>query len=380
MQARTTTPRPRALEIAPVLLPIAGIGLLVLLLLSFILETRPAAPGGSGGSAARRIAYFEFGITADTLWAVPTSDPSRRERIFSVPHAREYGVVPSVAPDGRSLVFASLPQSLRAPSPDAPADLWLTSVSKDARPRLLAAGVDLRVPAVWSPDAATVVFRRSNADGFALVAVAAEGGAERTLVETRGATALFPVAFAPDGSRLYFVNLRESGSTLASVEAVGGTPVELAVLSEGLTRDWSLSPDGNRLAFLAMNLSPDAITSRALVLDLESRALEPVTDAEVNAFGPVWSSDGALVVGTLAANGEASLARWEGGSVTAIPGPARGFDVPLGFASGGAMVVRAFSGASATAPGAATLVLIDEKGERHVIASGEVTFAGWSAP
>jgi dipeptidyl aminopeptidase/acylaminoacyl peptidase len=382
MQAGTTSPRLRVSEIASWLLVLAAVGFLVLLLLSFALETKPHSSGSEvAGSGPGRVAYLEFGLTADTLWLVSPANPSQRERVLSVPHAREFGAVPSIAPDGRSLAYAVIPPTNPAPSPDAPAQLWLTDISEEAQPRLLAPEVDLRVPAVWSPDGAALVYRRSNAGGYSLATLPVAGGEERILVHSNADVALFPVGFSPDGSRFYHVALSEAGSQLVSVDVASGVQTDVALLSPGLTREWSLSLDGAHLAFLAMSYAPDALSSRAYVLDLTSADLEPVTTTTVNAFGPTWSRDGSLLVGTLSTDGSSALVRYDGGSTTALPGPARGFDVPLGFArDGSAYLVRAFSGASAVAPGAATLTLIDAKGGRHVIASGDVTFAGWSAP
>ena len=383
MQAGTTSPRPRVSEIASWLLVLAGIGLLLLLFLSFLIESKPASPGGDAiTSSPGRIAYFEFGIAADTLWLVNPANPEQREKLLSVPHAREFGVVPSIAPDGRSLAYAALPAENPAPSPDAPAGLWLTEISRGAQPRLLLNGVDLRVRAVWSPDGSSLVYRRSNADGYTLATRPAAGGEERILAHSDAATALFPVGFAPDGSRFYHVALSESGgSQLVAVDVASGVQTAVAQLSPGITREWSLSNDGSRLAFLAMGYTANAIAAQAYVLDLSTAQLTPVTGATVNAFGPVWAFDGSLLVGSLGTHGEANLVRVDGSSATLLPTAGRGFDVPLGFARDGSVyLVRAFSGASATAPGAATLTLIDKDGERHVIASGDVTFAGWSAP
>ena len=382
MQAGTTSPRLRASDIATWLLVSLGVGLLVLLLLSFALESKPRTSTGilTGGDQIR-IAYFEFGITADTLWLANPVKPSQREKALVVPHAHEFGVIPSISPDGRSLVYTALAANDPAPAPDSPAGLWLASISRDAQPRLLVSGVDLRVAAVWTPDGANVVYRRSDANGFSLATIPIPGGEERILAHSNSEAALFPVGFSPDGSRFYHVALSEDGSRLYSVVLATRVQTELALLSPGLTREWSLSKDGSRLAFLAMNYGPDAIAARAYTLDLASGALAPVTSATVNAFGPIWDSSGALLVGSLNPNGEAALVRSDAGSVSLLPGPGRGFDVPLGFApAGGAFVVRAFSGATAVAPGAATLTLIDEKGGRHVVASGDVTFVGWSTP
>jgi Tol biopolymer transport system component len=381
MQAGTTSPRPRVSEIAILVLLVAGVALLLLLLLSFVVETRQESSSGGTPPGPGRVAYFEFGLSADSLWLVNPDNLTQRQRVFSVPHAREFGIVPSLAPDGRRLAYTALPANHPAPAPDTPAGLWVSDIAANTQPLLLTDTADLRVPAAWSPDGSALVYRRSGADGFALATQPVTGGEERVLAHSNPDEALFPVGFAPDSARFYAVALTEAGSRLLSIDVASGAQTELARLSSGLTREWSLSRDGRRLAFLDLKQTPDAISARAYILDLASGTLTPVTSAAVNAFGPVWQPDGALLVGTLGPSGQANLVRADGGSMTLLPGPGRGFDVPLGFSRDGMFyIVRAFSGASATAPGAATLTLVDENGERHVIASGDVTFAGWSAP
>src|SRR5688500_16256593 len=135
MQAKTTSPQ--AGSLATWLVAILGVGLLVILLLSFVLE-RQTGPSSqvAGIVSSSRIAYFEFGRDADTLWLASPADLSDRKRLFAVPHAPEFGVVPSVAPDGRSFVFTALAPKTPAPSPNAPAGLWHTPVSANATPRL----------------------------------------------------------------------------------------------------------------------------------------------------------------------------------------------------------------------------------------------------
>jgi len=380
MQANTTTPRPRASDIAAWMAAAFGIVLLVLLLLSFVLETRtPATTSVSGTTSAGRVAYFEFGRAADTLWLASTTDPSSRESVFTAPHARDFGVIPSIAPTGLALVYTALPAAAAAPGPDTPAELWHASLQAGAEPRLVTSGVDLLVEPVWSPDAKRVVFRRSDATSYSLVEIPVDGGPERVLAMTSTDDALFPVGYSNDGATLYHVALSNAGTRLFAVDAANGTPSLIAELSDGLTRDWALSPDGTRLAFLAMSYTPEAITSRAFVLDLETTAIEPVTDAAGSAFSPVWDRDGSLVVGTLTPGGESGFVRVENGTTSEVLGQEGGFEVPLGYLPGGAYLVRAFEGASATAPGRASLTLIESNGERHVLTRSDVTLVGWSA-
>ena len=82
MQAKTTSPQ--AGSLATWLVAILGVGLLVILLLSFVLERQTGAGSQVAGlSSSSRIAYFEFGRDADTLWLANPADLSDRTRLFA---------------------------------------------------------------------------------------------------------------------------------------------------------------------------------------------------------------------------------------------------------------------------------------------------------
>jgi WD40-like Beta Propeller Repeat len=360
---------------------IFGLILLVLLFLSFALETRaPESAPVTTRAADGRIAYFEFGINADTLWLASASNPGDRASAFVIPHAPEYGAVPSLAPLGSKVAYTALAPETPAPGPDAPADLWLASLSGNVETRLVASGVDLLVAPVWSPDADSLVFRRSDASGFSLIEMPAGGGAEDVLVASSAYDALFPVGFTPDGATLYYVALSEQGSRLRAVDVATGQETSIALLSDGLSREWTLSPDGTQLAYLALTQTQDAINSRAYVVDLATSAIEAVSDLAVSAFGPVWDAQGGLTVGTVSRDGEGSLVELRDGKTSQVLGPEGGFDVPLASMPDGGLLVRAFEGASASTPGHATLTMIDAKGKRHALTSRETTLVGWSTP
>jgi len=380
MQAKTTSPQ--AGSLATWLVAILGVGLLVILLLSFVLErqTSPSQVAGVGPSS--RIAYFEFGRDADTLWLANPADLSDRKRLFAVQHAPEFGVVPSVAPDGRSFVYTALAPNTPAPSPNAPAGLWHTPVSANATPRLIASNVDLLVEAVWSADSKNLVYRRSTPTGYALAILPIAGGEERVLA-TSDTSALFPVGFAKTSAAMFYVAIDESsGSRLFEADLTTGVSKFVAALSLGLTRDWSLSPDGTKVAYLEIGIGPDDVSSRAMVFDFGSAKAEAVTNRTTAAFSPVWSAGGDLVIGSLdEATRTAGLLTVDTTTRTVIEGPARGFDVPLAVGPGeSSYIVRAFENASSYSPGRSSLALVGANGVRQTIAAGEVTFVGWTNP
>ena len=381
MQARTTSPQ--AGNLATWLVAVLGVGLLVILLLSFILEGRSGASTQVAGvTTSSRIAYFEFGREADTLWLANPNDPSDRKRLFAVTHAPEFGVVPSVAPDGRSFAYTALPPDTRAPSHHSPAGLWVAAVSEKAAPKLIAPDVDLLVRPVWSADSRSLVYRRSTATGYVLAILPVAGGEERVIASS-DTSALFPVGFAQDGDRVYYVAIDEAaGSRLFEVELASGVSRFVTALSLGLTRDWSISPDGSKVAYLEIGIGPDEVSSRALVFDSVSGETEAVTERTTSAFSPVWSADDSLLVGTLdQSTGRAGLLHVDTVSRTLLDGPARGFEVPLSVApSSTGFVVRAFENPYSYSPGRSSLAFVDADGERQTIATGEVTFVGWTNP
>lgn len=383
MEARTLPNRAAFLAWALAILGAAVLSLVPLSLLDLRLIDAPSLGGGPATNNGPRIAYFEFASTADTLWLADPSDPSRRQKLLVAPHAVDFGVVPSLAPDGRRFVYTALPPATKAPSADTPAGIWMFAPGEKS-PRLLDDDADLLVRPVWSSDGGSIVFRRSRAPtqgapgDYRLVHLDLATGEKRLLVSDAGA-ALFPVAFSPDGARFYYIRLQPDGSHLFALDLADGVTADVASLAPGLTRDWALSPDGSRIAYLVMGFGGARIVSRAAVLDLASGAIASPGQPGDDAFSPVWSAAGELVFGRTADGGAtAGLLHAASDDVPVLPAPRRGFDVPLSFSpAADRLVVRSFDGASAMAPGRSQLTLVGTDGARRTIVAGEVTFLGW---
>jgi dipeptidyl aminopeptidase/acylaminoacyl peptidase len=334
--------------------------------------------------ATQPFVFVEFGRDADTVWIAAGNDPSQRAQALTIPHAPEYGAFVSLSPDGSRLAYTALAPDT-TPDPDAPAGLYVYLLGSENAPELIAEDADLLVKPVWSPDSSHVVFRRSQsapdrAGDFSLVAIDIGSGAETQIAATTD-VALFPVGFSPDGGSLNFVALSPAGSELHAVSPAGGEPRAVARLSDGLTRDWRLSPAGDRLAYLVLQEGEGRYSARIAVAELETGAIVTAAASGRDELGPAWTADGgALAYGVLEpGKGGGIVLHNADGSTTELPAPARGFDMPLAWALDGALLaVQSFDGVSISEPGRAVLALVGRDGARQTVgAAGEVTFVGW---
>ena len=335
--------------------------------------------------ATPRIVFSEFGPTEDTLWSAPADDPSQRTVIATVGHAREYGILASVSPDGSLIAYTVLPPWQPKPSADAPAEVWVMG-SNGGEPRRLASDADLLIAPVWSPGSASVVFRRSEgrdnvAGSFRLVRVDLSGRETELLEMDAG---LFPVGFSPDGADLYYVQLSRDGTELARVRVDTLTTATIAHLSDDFTRDWHLSPDGRRLSFLAPVAASRTPSFRAMVVDIDSAAgPRPVREGTSGDFNPIWHPNSRdLTLGQEPGGSESEAAlrlNALGGAPEELEAPDRGFDVPISWSPDGSyLALRSFEGRSALDPGRDGIVILGPDGEREELRRGaELSLAGW---
>jgi Tol biopolymer transport system component len=362
-------------------LAILGVVLMVLLLLSFMADSQRPATSDVAAAQSNRVAYMQFGIDADTLRLADPSDPSTADTLLTIPHAAEYGILPRMSPDHTRFAYTALPAGVPSPGPDSPAELWVATMTNDA-PSRLADGLDLLVPPMWTPDGSSLVYRRSTNGNQTLAMMDSNGGEER-IVAYSETEALFPVGFVSDSGELLYVGLNDSdGSHLYRVELATGVATQIGTLSPGLTREWSLSPDGTRLAYLDIAFSETQIASQAYAMEVATGTTTPITSNDEVAFGPIWSDAGQLAIGTFnEATQDAALLIVDGDSRSTVAGPASGFDVPLAYSpAAGAYLVSSFENDSITSPGRSTLTLVKADGTRETIAEGEVTLVGWTHP
>jgi Tol biopolymer transport system component len=354
--------------------------------------TAVATPSPTGvPEEGLRLVYKEFGSDADVIWLASAAEPQSRERVAKVEHAPNMGISASLSPDGERIAYLALPAADGDSALDAQA--WLLEVDS-GKTRLLAGDLDGASKPVWSPDGSSIVVRRNGpqaqiGQAAALLQVDVSDGGETSLMQADDVLELFPIGYSPDGASLYFAQIVLSGTHFGAVAAAGGEPRLLVQASDEPARDWHLSPDGSRVAFLARQPTDDRIAIRAFVIELaEGAEPQPLSDfsQDLDAgdhFNPVWDPDGQrIAVGRTPDDGfsAAALVPLAAGELAeAAPGPDQGFDVPVDWSpAGDYLAVRSFEGSSAAQPGRENLVIIELGKARHTVAgAGNLEFIGW---
>jgi len=354
--------------------------------------TATGTPLPTGVPAGLKLLYKEFASDADTIWLASAAGSEGRAKVARVEHAPDVGILASLSPDGKQIAYLVLPATGGEQAMDAQA--WLLDVDS-GKTRLLASDLDGASKLVWSPDGSSIVVRRNGpqaqiGSAASLLKVDVSDGSETLLMEVDDVLELFPIGYSADGDSLYFAEFVLSGTHFGAV-AAGGSPRLLVQASDEAARDWHLSPDGTRVAYLARQPTDDRIAVRAFVVELvEGAEPQPLSDfaSALDAgdhFKPLWHPDGErIAVGRTPDDGFSAVAlvSLAGGELEEVtPGPDQGFDVPAGWSpEGDYLAVRSFEGSSAAEPGREHLVAIEMGKERQTVADkGSLEFIGWLA-
>lgn len=330
------------------------------------------------------VLYSRFREGEDTIWLAPLSRLEEPQAVVSVSHAPFWGISASLSPDGRWLAYTVLPPTVANPEQTASsaAQVWLAPLA-EGEPRLLARGADVRLAPIWSPDGRSLIFQRleGQARGPTLFRIDLADGQVSLLAALEQYPTAFPLAFAADGQTLYLVQTGLGGTELLALSIADGSLRSLVTLPTSTARDWRLSPEGQRMSFVA--LLPGEGWGLWTV-DLRDGSLSRLEaeglPTEGGLFSPVWHPSGRFITVGAAPDengGGAVNVPLAGGAAQRLPGPEQGVDFPAGWSPGGELlVVEEY--ADYPPQHLPRLLLIDTQGRRQpVTGAGELTFIGW---
>lgn len=387
---RFTPTRPRLAATAFLLL-----AALALILGILVPPDRSEASAAPVSTAPARLLVSEFSDDVSTLWLVDADDPAERELFAQVAHAPGWDVAGAVGPESRRLAYLVLPPGAR----EARSQALLMLIDHDGQEHELASGLDLRGGLAWSADGTALYVRRSAtaSDGrqsFVLLEIDSDDGQARALLRRADVFGIYPVG-RPENGAAYAVLIGADGSELIAVGAGGDGSDVVLLLSEGVTRDWRLSPDGTQLAFTEQ--SGLELRVRLTLLDAEesdteekaraarsvaaiSAALETAdSDGNGGTASPIWHPDGSLSVGSFGApEGSPTLRVQADGSTSGVGTSAQGFALPLAWSPEGThLAVRAFKGSGPGATSAESAAVIGPDGEALTIEGQFIRVLGW---
>ena len=113
-----------------------------------------------------RLVYREYDETEDVIWRVLPQDPAQRTEMARIPHREGFATVPSLSPDGKLLVYLTLPDIAIGPE-SSQAELYVIDLTSDEKESVkLAEGLDYTYKPLWSEDSRLVYVRRLRGPEF----------------------------------------------------------------------------------------------------------------------------------------------------------------------------------------------------------------------
>jgi len=332
-------------------------------------------PVGASPTAAPETTLLlvqEFGQNADTLRLVDPRDPARTRTVLTIEHAQGWGARVAISPEGRRVAYTVLPRGAR--DERLQAELWVAPL-EGGSPARQASEVDLRGGALWSADGSALFARRAGPDSLQVVRVDPRGGSGPQAIAAGSDAASLTLAGA-HGRYIYWSEVsRQTGqAVLKSYDLQSGQTATVVALAPEPARDFALSPDGTRLAFLGAN------TFKAYLADLTAASVGELPTAGQPALRPAWLPDAsALALGLAPGGGQpGGLLLFQGGTSRQLLSLARGFLQPLSWSPDGRSLVAYYYSGTLSNPGSPAVVLVTPEGQQTSLPiAGEVEVLGW---
>lgn len=309
----------------------------------------------------------------DVIAVAPLANPSAPTEVARVQHLDGFSTNGVVSPDGKHLALI-VPDAGSSAQPSA--SLVLLDMNTGTQLRL-AQDLDPQQMPLWALDSASVVVVRNQPPTLRVLRVPTDNSGSKALKDYPKILGAYPFAFDPQG-RLLTVIIDARGSTLTRDGA------DVALLSDQITRDWRLSPDGSQVAFIESNLDGGLhYQARTFAFDGSANVSAQAQTDGSQQLGVAWQpgsgtptfgrehTTAALGSGTAEAQ---SAAESSGDGITG----GGGFDVPIAYSGDGtALAVTHWTGPNFAQAGKSSLEVITVAG--RVELPGFAKVLGWAA-
>jgi hypothetical protein len=310
------------------------------------------------------VAYAQPVGDSDVIYTQPIAGGEPRY-VAAFPYTFSLHARGSASPDAKTLAVLHV-----GDAPGALAVLSLVAADTGAT-RTVETQLDYLSPLAWSFDGTHLAAVRGidgSDRGASVFEIDATTATAREVARFATALEVVPVGYSVDGDRLFIVVIDQSGSNLW-VEK-GSKVSRVASLSSGLTRDWSLSPDGARLAYIERLGAGGERSYAGRVLTIATGAIA-ATVLPGDQLGTAWRP-GAAMPDFGGPSGSLRLTEGADGS----------YVVPMRWAPDGVHLAAAVFTADSTAPAQTRQSVEIVSADRRIqLAEGaNVQFFGWVTP
>lgn len=300
--------------------------------------------------------------TSDEIRVAPAEDPAAAITIASVDHLPGFISRGAVSPDGTRLALVTVDAG-RVTAPGA--SLLVLDLESGDLTRA-AIDIDHTQTPVWTPDSdAVIVTRGGDAESGDITVhrIDASADGETPLHSHAGVLGAYPVGYDGDG-RLVSVVIDGNGSHIYR----DGDHV--TTISDNITRDWTLSPGGDELAYIETDTGQGTrYLPHTVSLDDGAGVLAQSLAPDNEALGSAWSPAGAEFghEPPVASDSDSAFAQTLDS----------GFDVPLAYSPDGAHVaVEHWTGSSFSDPGTVSFEIVSADTRQPL--PDATRFYGWS--
>ena len=357
-----------------------GIALLAVALFSSNPSYQWASPASSGPG----FLYSRFNPNYDEIYFTPESDWDEARLLTVIEHSPNFSIVPAEGIVNNSIAFLVKPPGNMDTLPTG--ELWLLDLKTGNR-NLLASDPDIAVKPIWTRDGTRLMYRRVRQQVQELVELELSTQTRTVYAVQRDPSqGLFPLGEGDLGNQ-YYVEIFPTGIFVSKQSESETEPEICFKISDTFARDFSISPDGQRMVYLQTVIQSERLFFQTYLAELDCKDQQPHPLLEENQtaqYSPIWSPiEQTITIGTKSIERQKSGIMFSNGDsfdFISLPPDRTGFDVPIAWSDDeNYLLTKSFNGLSSANPGYGMIYIVNrDTGMRYKVdESPETRIFGW---